>query len=106
MKNKLCQDVIIEPKRNRTSSEGTEEQMVSLQPLLEDREKCQFSEDVAGVESMRLCRVGFFFPGKPYQRVSRESDELFELERRGAFQWPVIHRVVEDRKSTRLNSSH
>ena len=69
--------------------------MISLRPLLDDREKCLCCEDVEGVESIRLRRVEFFFPGRPYQRVSRESNALFDLERWRAFQWPVIHRMVE-----------
>jgi hypothetical protein len=60
-----------------------------LAPLLTGRD-CLACGDVAGLESVTLREVEFFFGGKPWQRVTRKSADIFDLLEREAFRWPAV----------------
>ena len=62
-------------------------------PLLTGRD-CLAWGDVPGIESVTLREVEFFFGGKPWQRVTRTSEDIFTLVERESLHWPDVDRIT------------
>lgn len=62
-------------------------------PLLTGRD-CLACGDVPGMESVTLREVEFFFGGKPWQSVTRKSEDIFTLVERGSLHWPDVDRIT------------
>jgi len=58
-----------------------------LKPLLTGR-GCLACLDIEGMESVTLKEVQFLFGGKPWQRVTRVSDDIFALIEKEKLSWP------------------
>jgi hypothetical protein len=64
-----------------------------LAPLVGGRE-CLACGDIAGIESVKLTLVEIFERGTPWQRITRESEDVFALAEQGAFRWPSPDRIT------------
>lgn len=58
-----------------------------LKPLLSGR-GCLACGDIEGMESVTLKEVQFLFGGKPWQRVTRASDDIYALIEKEKLNWP------------------
>lgn len=58
-----------------------------LKPLLKGR-GCLACLDIEGMESVTLKEVQFLFGGKPWQRVTRASDDIYGLVEKEKLFWP------------------
>lgn len=65
----------------------------SFAPLLTGRD-CLAWGDVPGIEKVTLREVEFFFGGKPWQRVTRKSEDIFALVERESLHWPDVDRIT------------
>ena len=60
----------------------------TLAPLLLGR-GCVVCNDIAGIESITLTKVEVFYRTNPWQRITRESEDIFTLAENEPFQWPA-----------------
>jgi len=63
-------------------------------PLIEKGRNCLACSAVEGMESVTLREVEFFYPGKPWQRITRKSDDVFLLIEKELFKWPPLDRIT------------
>ena len=66
----------------------------TLEPLIRDGRGSLVCLDIEGIESVRLTELQFYHGGTPWQKVSRKSDDLFELIERGLVPWPKEARLT------------
>ncbi len=74
----------------------------TLSPLLKDGRHCLVWRDVEGIEGVAFELVEFYHGGSPWQRIPRESDDLFALVEREHFHWPPLERIAGARFRIRL----
>ena len=60
----------------------------TLAPIVLDGENCLACGDIPGFKSVTLKEVEFLFRGKPSQRITRKSEDIFALVKAGYFKWP------------------
>jgi hypothetical protein len=61
-------------------------------------------KDIKGMESAVLERVEFYYSGSPWQRIVRQSDDVFALVERQIIKWPTLDRIVAARFRIRLKN--
>lgn len=71
-----------------------EEAKYSLLPL-ESGRKCLVCTDIVGIDWVMLKDVEIFYPGKPWQRITRKSDDIYELVEKELFRWPSADRLTK-----------
>jgi hypothetical protein len=74
----------------------------ALVPLIKDGRDCLACRDVKEMDSAILEFVEFYYPGSPWQRVTRQSEDIFSLVEQRIFKWPVLERIAAARFSIRL----
>ncbi len=73
-----------------------------LSPLVEDGRDCLACGDVDGMVSSALESVEFYYGGSPWQRITRQSDDIFGLAKQEIFKWPSLENIVAARFRIRL----
>ncbi|HEY3863140.1 MAG TPA: hypothetical protein VGO59_14755 [Verrucomicrobiae bacterium] len=76
----------------------------SLAPLIEDGRDCLVCHDVEGMEWAALEWVEFYYAGSPWQRIIRESDDIFALVENEILKWPPLERITAAGFRVRLNA--
>lgn len=76
----------------------------TLAPLIKDGPHCLMCKDIKGMESAVLERVEFYYSGSPWQRIVRQSDDVFALVERQIIKWPTLDRIVAARFRIRLKN--
>ncbi len=66
----------------------------TLTPLVEKGRNCLACGEVDGMLSVTLKEVEFFYGGKPWQRITRRSDDIFTLVEKELFKWPNPERIT------------
>lgn len=66
----------------------------TLTPLVEKGRNCLACGEVDGIESVTLREVEIFYGGKPWQRITRKSDDIFRLVDQELFSWPSADRIT------------
>ena len=74
-------------------------------PLVEKGRNCLACGEVAGMESVTLREVEFFYAGKPWQRITRRSDDVFLLVEKELFKWPSVDRITRATFEVRFKDS-
>lgn len=74
----------------------------TLAPLLQDGRHCLFCQDIGKIQSVALERVEFYFPGSPWQRIVRQSDDIFSLIEQELIRWPALERISAARFCVQL----
>ena len=65
----------------------------TLAPLITGRD-CLACLDISGMERVTLKEVEFLYRGDPWQRVTREADDIFTLVESGLLKWPAADRIT------------
>jgi hypothetical protein len=74
----------------------------TLAPLVNDGRNCLVCHDVAGMEWVVLNWVEFYYGGSPWQRIIRESEDIFALVENEIIKWPALERITAARFQLRL----
>ena len=74
-------------------------------PLVEKGRNCLACGEVAGIESVTLREVDLFYAGKPWQRITRRSDDVFLLVEKELFKWPSVDRITRATFEVRFKDS-
>jgi hypothetical protein len=74
----------------------------TLAPLIKDGRHCLMCRDIRDMESVTLEYVEFYYPGTPWQRVIRQTDDIFVLVERNIIKWPALDRMSSARFRIRL----
>jgi hypothetical protein len=74
----------------------------TLVPLIKDGRNCLACRDVKEMDSAILESVEFYYGGSPWQRVTRQSDDVFSLVEQRIFKWPALERIAAARFAIRL----
>ena len=74
----------------------------TLVPLVRDGRNCLACLDVKEMDSAILESVEFYYAGSPWQRVSRQSEDIFLLVEQRIFKWPALERIAAARFAMRL----
>jgi hypothetical protein len=76
----------------------------TLSPLVQDGRNSLVCRDVKGMEWAMLECVEFYYGGSPWQRITRQSDDIFALVERKVFKWPALERITSARFRVRLKT--
>jgi hypothetical protein len=74
----------------------------TLAPLIAEGRDCLVCSDVNGMERAVLESVEFYYAGSPWQRVARQSEDIFSLVEQRIFKWPALERIAAARFAIRL----
>ena len=78
----------------------------TLAPLVEDGRNCLVCRDVEGMEWAVLESVEYYYGGSPWQRITRESDDIFALVEHEILKWPTLDRITAARFRFRIEADH
>jgi hypothetical protein len=74
----------------------------TLAPLIKDGRYCLICRDIKSMESATLEYVEFYYAGTPWQRITRQADDIFVLVERDIIKWPALERIAAARFRIRL----
>ena len=102
MKTELSREVIVQTKLEVGKKRGDCLELVTMAPIVLNGRNCLVCHDVEGAECVRLKAVTLYYIGTPWQRVTRESDDIFELVENDIFSWPALDQILEAQFLVRL----
>jgi hypothetical protein len=76
----------------------------TLAPLVQDGRNCLACGDVEGMGWVILEWVEVYHGGSPWQRITRESDDIFALLENDILKWPPLDRITAARFRLRLKA--